>query len=138
VYRLLGLSALCLSGAAHGADVYLSYDSGGTPQFSDQPPPADYETVTVEPENGVHWRIPPALPKQKPAKGKPKKRRTTSGADPKRLSFGELRQKCDSARYRYHRYRGRASNSDWGKYKARLARYAERRDYWCGRALRRR
>jgi len=139
VYRLLSLSALCLTRVAHAADVYLSYDPNGTPQFSDRPPAADYETVTVEPENGVHWRIPPALPKKKkPAKGKPKKRRSASGAEPKRLSFDELRQKCDNARYRYHRYRGRAGNSDWGNYKARLARYAERRDYWCGRALRRR
>lgn len=135
MHRLLGLFALCLGGVAHGAEVYLSHDPDGTPRFGDRPPAADYETVTVEPENGVHWRIPPALPKQRPAKSKAKKRPRASGANPERLSFDELHEKCDSARYRYHRYRGRAGNSDWGSYKARLARYAKRRDYWCGRAL---
>jgi hypothetical protein len=115
--------------------IYHSTDEYGRSIYSDVAPERSHDEISIEQTNDYDWHqfkyTPPKQRKRKKRKAKRKKK-----AAPK-LSFDQLRAKCEVARYRYHNYRGRATNDGWGKYKAKLVKYSEKRDYWCSRYLRR-
>ena len=133
--RLISLLCLFFAVPLSAAPIYHSTDANGRSVFSDAVPGSPHDEVRIEPSNDYDWHqfdySPPKKRKKKKRKTKRKKK-----AAPK-LSFDQLRAKCELARYRYHNYRGRGGNDDWGKYKAKLAKYFEKRDYWCSRYLRR-
>ena len=115
--------------------VYHSTDEYGRSTYSDVAPENSHSKIDIDQANDYDWHqfeyTPPRKRKRKKRKAKRKKK-----AEPG-LSFDQLRAKCKMARYRYHNYRGRAGNDDWGKYKAKLRKYSGKRDYWCSRYLRR-
>lgn len=115
--------------------IYHSTDKNGRSVFSDVAPEATHNEIIIEQANDYDWHHFDYSP-AKNHKKKQRKARRKKKAAPK-LSFDQLRARCEVARYRYQNYRGRGGNDDWGKYKAKLVKYAERRDYWCGRYLRR-
>jgi hypothetical protein len=128
---------LCLSFAmpCQASTIYHSVDEYGRSVFSDAEPHRPHDEIIIDQANDYDWHQFDYSPPKKSKKIKRKAKRKKKVAP--KLSFGQLRAKCEVARYRYQNYRGRGGNDDWGKYKAKLARYAERRDYWCGRYLRR-
>lgn len=132
--RFTVITLLCLASNSQAALIYHSTDANGRSVYSDVAPDSPHDEISIEPENNYDWHQfdyhPPKARKQKKHKSKRKKTE-------KKLSFDQLRAKCEIARYRYQNYRGRAGNDDWGKYKAKLVKYSERRDYWCSRYLRR-
>lgn len=126
--------ALCLSGSAQAAPIYHSTDANGRSVYSDVAPDSPHDEISIEPENDYDWH----QFDYSPSKIRKKKRhKTTRKKAETKLSFDQLRANCEVARYRYQNYRGRAGNDDWGKYKAKLVKYSEKRDYWCSRYLRR-
>lgn len=117
------------------APIYHSTDEYGRSIYSDVPPTSLHDEISIEQTNDYDWH----QFDYKPAKSRNKKKRKTrrkKKAAPK-LSFDQLRAKCEVARYRYQNYRGRGGNDDWAKYKAKVIKYSEKRDYWCSRYLRR-
>ena len=128
---------LCLFSSAPlcAAPIYHSTDEYGRSVYSDVLPGSPHDEVSIEQSNDYDWHqfdyTSPKKRKNKKRKAKGKKK-----AVPK-LSFDQLRAKGQTARYRYQNYRGRGGNDDWGKYKSKLVKYSEKRDYWCSRYLRR-
>jgi hypothetical protein len=139
MYRhTLPVFALLLAmGAPQGAEIYQYRDSRGNQVFTDVPPDAEHEKISIDSANLIEWRHIDYQSKPHRNRSKRHPRRARKRAR-KRLSLDELRRKCSRARARYHRYRTRSGHTDWDTYKARLARYARQRKYWCGRRLRRR
>ncbi len=131
--RITPYLLVLLPSLLHAAEIYESRDARGRPVFTDTPPAAEYTPRTVEIENDVRWRrLAPLADKIKPRK---RSRGRSRAKRKRRYSFDELRRRCTAASARYHNYRGNGGNSDWESYKAKLARYAQRRDYWCKRLL---
>lgn len=128
---------LCLAFAPPlpAGPIYQSADEYGRPVFSDTVPNIPHNEIIIEPSSDYDWH---QFDYSQPKKSKKKKRRAKhkKKTEPK-LGFDQLRSKCELARYKYQNYRGRGGNDDWGKYKAKLVKYSERRDYWCSRYLRR-
>lgn len=141
MYRIVLVVLLALGAQANGAEtpVYRSYDAHGRVVFSDRPPAAEHELMTVRTYRvGTVSSVRPKPAKRKTTKRRAKRAAGTSRQRAARPSMAELRRKCDSARHRYQRFRGASNNLDWRAYRARLSKYHERREYWCGRLLRRR
>lgn len=131
------LLSLIMASTAFADPVYQSKDRYGHSVFSDRPPAQPHVEREINVINDYRWQIPKkTLTPLKKKKHKGRKRRATSKK--KKLGFLELKRKCDQARSRYQNYRGKNSNTDWASYKAKVAKYAEKRDYWCSRYLRRR
>ncbi len=128
---------LCLFFAAplFAAPIYHSTDEYGRSIYSDALPQKPHEEITIESSNDYDWR----QFDYKPSKSRKKKKRKTKRKkkSPPKLSFDQLRAKCQTARYKYQNYRGRGGNDDWGKYKSKLVKYSTKRDYWCSRYLKR-
>lgn len=133
---LLYLALVCLmsTGIVHSNEIYHSLDAHGRAVFSDEKPAGPHKTVTVEPQNDFDWHQ-TKIKITKKKKTRSKKKRHKRKKQEKTYTFDQLRAKCHTARYRYHNYRGRASNVDWGTYKAKLIKYSGKRDYWCSRYL---
>ncbi|WP_126452279.1 DUF4124 domain-containing protein [Sulfuriflexus mobilis] len=133
--RSIIILLLCLTGRAQAGPIYHSTDTQGRSVYSDSAPDRPHDEVIIEQTNDYDWHqfdyTPPKARKKKKHKAKRKKKTAP------KLSFDQLRSKCQTARYRYQNYRGRGGNDDWGKYKAKLIKYSEKRDYWCSRYLRR-
>jgi len=120
--------------------VYHSTDQYGRSEFSDRPPVSDFRSQEIIIENDYPWRI-PKVKSNKKSSTKKQTRKSKKGSrktkPEKKLSFLALREKCQRARSRYQNYRGTNNNEDWSVYKAKVAKYAEKRDYWCSRYLKR-
>jgi hypothetical protein len=133
--RFIVIALLCLASNVQADPIYHSTDINGRSVFSDVAPGSPHNEINIEQTNDYDWHqfdySPPKKSKKKKSRVKRKKKATP------KLGFDQLRAKCEVARYRYQNYRGRGGNDDWGKYKTKLVRYAEKRDYWCGRYLRR-
>ena len=129
------LLCLIFSTPLIASPIYHSTDKHGRSIYSDALPEGSHNRITIEHSNDYDWRqfkySKPSSRKKKKRKAKRKKK-----AAPK-LSFDQLRAKCQTARYRYQNYRGRGGNDSWGKYKAKVIKYSEKRDYWCSRYLKR-
>jgi len=133
--RLLLIScSFALPIQLYANNIYHSNDEYGRPVFSDKPAAnRSNKIINIEIKNAYDWHNPTLnLRKSKLFKKKKKSRKKK-----KAYTFAQLQRKCTKARYRYQNYRGARSNSDWGSYKAKISRYAEKRDYWCSRALKR-
>jgi len=135
MFRLLFLYSLMLPLQLNANTVFHSTDKYGRTLFSDQPT-ADgrHEIITIDIQNDYDWHN-PKLKLKKSYKKKTKKKRRKKKK--KTYSFAELQGKCTKARYRYQNYRGTVNNSDWGSYKEKISRYAQKREHWCSRALKR-
>ena len=130
--------SLLLASYVSADTVYHSKDRYGRSEFSDTAPNSDFQSKEIVIENDYSWRVPKTNTLRKKTKQKTsKKKRKKNSKSPKKLSFLELKSKCDQARSRYHNYRGKSGNEDWAKYKAKLAKYVEKKNYWCSRYLRR-
>lgn len=129
--RFITILCLFISTPLFAAPIYHSTDKNGRSSFSDVAPASPHNEVVIEQANDYDWHQfdynPPKKHKKKKRKAKRKKKAV------KKLTFDQLRSKCHNARYRYQNYRGRGGNDDWGKYRTKLAKYSEKRDYWCGR-----
>ena len=124
------LLCLLLSAPVFSSPIYHSTDEYGRSIYSDALPKNNYNKITIEHSNDYDWRqFDYRPPKSRKKKRKAKRKKKSA---PK-LSFDQLRAKCQAARYRHQNYRGRGGNDDWGKYKAKVIKYSEKRDYWCGR-----
>jgi len=133
--RLLLLCSLLLPTHLCATQVFQSKDKFGRPVFSDTAPDTKHQSITIEIQNDYDWHKPDfSSLRKKSQRNKRKKRRRKQ--QPK-YSLAQLQGKCQSARYRYQTYRGTKNSNNWGSYKAKLIKYAERRDYWCSRALKR-
>jgi len=111
--------------------IYHSTDEYGRSVYGDSVPHKPHKEITIENANDYDWRqFDYSQPKSRKKKKRKSKRKKKSAP---KLSFDQLRTKCQTARYRYQNYRGRGGNDDWGKYKAKVIKYSEKRDYWCGR-----
>jgi len=133
--RLLLLCSLMLSESVFATQVFQYRDESGQPIFSDTKPEGPHQSIDIEIKNDYKWHKPDAPLKY--TKPKSRKKKNKRKKKTQRLSLAELQGKCESARYRYQRYRGTRNSSDWGKYQATLTRYASKRDYWCSRVLKR-
>ena len=132
--RLLLIGSLLLSTQLCANEVYQYTDQYGRPVFSDEPAAnREHEIVTIEIQNDYNWHN-PELKLKKSRKTKYKKKRRKKK---KSYTFTQLQSKCTKARYKYQNYRGTKNTSDWGSYKSKISKYAEKRDYWCSRALKR-
>lgn len=132
--HLLLISSLLLPVQLCANDVYQYKDQYGRPVFSDEPAAdGSHETVKIEIKNDYDWDNPELkLKKSRKIKYKKKHRKKK-----KTYTFAQLQRKCTKARYKYQNYRGTKNSSDWGSYKSKVSKYAEKRDYWCSRALKR-
>jgi hypothetical protein len=133
--RFILLLCLFIGAPLIAAPIYHSTDENGRSVFTDVPPGSPHDEINIEQSNDYDWHQFDYSPPRKRKNKKRKAKRATKAAP--RLSFDQLRAKCEVARYRYHKYRGRGGNDDWGKYRAKLVKYSERRDYWCSRYLKR-
>jgi len=132
--RLFLICSLLLPIPLYANEVYQYKDLYGRPVFSDEPTTGGtHEIITIEIQNDYDWHNPTLKLKKSRKKPFKKKRRKKK----KTYTFAQLQRKCTKARYRYQNYRGTKNSSDWGSYKAKVSRYAEKRDYWCSRALKR-
>jgi len=129
--RLFIIYAALLPTQLCATEIYQSKDKYGRPVFSDEPIAGQKKKIKIEIQNDYDWHNPELrLGKSRKHKKKRRKKKKT-------YSFAELQSKCTSARYRYQNYRGTNNKSDWGTYKSKISRYAQKRDYWCSRALKR-
>jgi len=133
--RLLLLCSLLLPAQLSATQVFQSKDEFGRPVFSDTPPETEHQAIDIEIQNDYDWHTPQSSRTRK--KTYKQKSRSKRHKKTIKLSFAELQGKCTRARYRYQKYRGTRNSSDWGNYKAKLIKYAAKRDYWCSRALKR-
>jgi len=135
MFRLLLLCSALLSTQLNANEVYQSKDSYGRPVFSDEPSiDGKHEVMHIDIQSDYDWHNPQLnLKKNRKIKSKKKRRKKKR----KTYTFAQLQRKCTQARYRYQNYRGTKNTSDWGSYKTKISRYAEKRDYWCSRALKR-
>ncbi len=132
--RLLLLCSLLLPIPLIASAVYQSNDKYGRPVFSDTPNKnGKHQLLEIQIQNDYDWHN-PELTLRKARKLKKKKRRKKKK---KSYSFAELQSKCAQSRYRYQHFRGSNTASDWGSYKSKIIKYAQKRDYWCSRALKR-
>ena len=132
--RLLLLLCLIFPVAVNATDVFHYKDKYGRPVFSDTPTQASpQQRIHIDIPNDYDWHNPKLRLNRTvtPQKKKSRKRKK------KTYSFAELQSRCTKARYRYQNFRGAKSNSDWGNYKSKIMDYAQKRDYWCSRALKR-
>jgi len=133
--RLLLLSSLLLPAQLCANEIYQYKDQYGRLVFSDEPAAnGAHEIITIEIQNDYDWHNPELKPhKTKKIKHKKKRRKKKK----KSYTFAELQRKCTKARYKYQNFRGTKNSNDWGSYKSKISKYAEKRDYWCSRALKR-
>ena len=132
--RLLLICSVLLHSSLYANEIYQYKDQYGRPVFSDEPAAnGTHEIVTIEIQNDYDWDK-PELKLKKSRKIKYKKKRSKKK---KTYTFAQLQSKCTKARYKYQNYRGTKNNSDWGSYKSKISKYAEKRDYWCSRVLKR-
>jgi len=132
--RLLFIYSVLLHTSLCANEIYHYKDQYGRPVFSDQPATnGTHELLNIEIQNNYDWHN-SELKLRKTKKNKYRKKRRKKK---KVYSFSELQQKCTKARYKYQNYRGTKNSSDWGSYKSKISKYAEKRDYWCSRALKR-
>lgn len=132
--RLLLLCSLVLPIQLIASSIYQSQDKYGRPVFSDSPSKnGTHQLLQIKIQNDYDWHN-PKLKLKKYRKHLKKKRRKKKK---KTYTFTELQSKCTKARYRYQNYRGTNNTSDWGTYKSKISKYAEKRNYWCSRALKR-
>lgn len=139
IFSLMLGGLLAASTNVTSSGVYLSTDEAGRPVFSDSSGGAIGTPLDYTPRNQYRWHVPKAKfraskPAKRKAKRKSGKRRK---ARQKKLSLELLSSKCKSAVYRYHKHRGSANNLDWAQHKAKIAKYRERKEYWCTRLMRR-
>jgi len=133
--RLLLLCSLLLPTQLYANEIYQYTDKYGRPVFSDQPTSnVSQKIINIEIQNDYDWDN-PELKLKKSRKTKHKKKRRQKKE--KTYTFAQLQSKCTKARYKYQNYRGTNNASDWGSYKSKINRYAQKRDYWCSRALNR-
>lgn len=134
-----GMLAAASNPAVDG--VYFSTDESGRPVFSDSAAGAIGAPLDYAPRSQYQWHAPktkiraskPASRKAQRKGGQGRKRKKE-----KKYSLEQLSSKCKSALYRYHNHRGSANNLDWAQHKAKIAKYRERKEYWCTRLMRRR
>jgi len=132
--HLLLICSLLLPTQLYANDIYQYKDQHGRTVFSDTPNNDGLEKVIrIEIQNKYDWHN-PKLKLNKSRRTKYKKKR---GKKEKTYTFAQLQSKCTKARYRYQNYRGTNNSNDWGSYKSKVKHYAEKRDYWCSRALKR-
>jgi len=134
MFRLLIIASLLLPTQLVANEIYQSKDQYGRPVFSDAPASnGKHEVINIDIQNDYDWHN-PELNLRKNRKTKFKKKRHKKK---KTYSFAQLQSKCTQARYRYQNFRGTNNSSDWSSYKSKIINYAEKRDYWCSRALKR-
>ena len=132
--HLLLICGLLLPTQLYANDVYQYKDRHGRTVFSDAPNNDGLEKIIrIEIQNEYDWHN-PKLKLNKSRKTKYQKKR---GKKEKTYTFAQLQRRCTAARYKYQNYRGNNNSKDWGSYKAKIQSYAEKRDYWCSRALKR-
>jgi len=133
--RLLIITSLLLPIQLCANEIYQSKDDNGRAVFSDEPTiDGSHDVINIEIQNDYDWHNPELnLRKSRKTKSKKKRRKKKQ----KTYTFAQLQSKCSKARYSYQNYRGTNNSSDWGSYKSKIINYAERRDYWCSRALKR-
>ena len=135
MFRLLIITYLLLPTQLYANEVYRYKDHYGRPVFSDEPTiDGKHDVISIDIQNDYDWHN-PELNLKKNRQTKPKKKRRKKKQ--RTYTFAQLQSKCSKARYQYQNYRGTNNASDWGSYKSKIINYAEKRDYWCSRALKR-
>ena len=133
--RLVLICSILLHTQLYAIDIYQYKDQYGRSVFSDRPISGDSQKIiTIEIQNDYDWHN-PKLKLSKSRKTKYKKKRRQKKE--KTYTFSQLQSKCTKARYKHQKYRGTNNSNDWGSYKSKVSRYAQKRDYWCSRALKR-
>jgi len=132
--HLLLICGLLIPTQLYANDVYQYKDQYGRTIFSDTPNIGGADKIIrIEIQNEYDWHNPELkLKKSRGTKYKRKRRKKE-----KTYSLSQLQNKCTQARYRYQNYRGTNNSNDWGSYKSKVKNYADKRDYWCSRALKR-
>ena len=131
--RLLFVVNLLLSTTLHASPIYHHTDKYGRSVFSDQPSIENpNDIINIEIQNNYRWNKPKTKFKSTKIKKstRPSRKRKT-----KVFSLAELQNRCRKARNRYHKFRGARTRSDWASYKSKLKNHAEKKNYWCHRAL---